>query len=171
MCWPDCFPSCQVSHQAELQPGRQPGEQLPDGLLVSGSRRAALPVLHLLRGPPEAPLLWPPLLWHLLWPDRQPGLRGHRGLVWLPLPHVQIRQPARRPGSVLLRVLLWALQHPAGVYGAGARESLGVKHEALALDGRLVPPLMLDLNPLLFFPAITWFSFTAVAATWWLWSP
>lgn len=52
----------QVAHQAELQPGRQPGEQLPDRLPIAGARPAALPVLHHVRGPPQAPLLWTPVL-------------------------------------------------------------------------------------------------------------
>lgn len=62
----------QVTHQAELQPGRQPGEQLLDWLPVAGPRPATLPVLHLLRGPPETPLLRTPLLHPLLRPDCQP---------------------------------------------------------------------------------------------------
>uniref|UniRef100_A0A3Q3QJS5 Uncharacterized protein n=1 Tax=Monopterus albus TaxID=43700 RepID=A0A3Q3QJS5_MONAL len=91
-----------------------------------GPRPATLPELYLL-SPPEAPLVRPPLLRPLLRPDRQPGLRGHRRPVRLPLPHVQVHPAAGRPGTVLLWVLLWALQHPAAAaYREGARESVGV---------------------------------------------
>lgn len=58
--------SLQVTHQAELHPGWEPGEQLPDWLPVAVSRHSALPVLRLLRGASEAPLLRTPLLQPLL---------------------------------------------------------------------------------------------------------
>lgn len=126
-------PLPQVAHQAQLQPGRQPGEQLPDRLPVAGARPAALPVLHHLRGPPQAPLLRTPVLRPVLRPDRQPGLRGHRGPLRVPLPHVQVHPAAGGPRAFVLGLLLRALRDPAAaaaaadVCGEGARESLGMK--------------------------------------------
>lgn len=112
----------QVSGQDELQSGGQPGRQLVDGVPVPGARPAPLPVLHLLRGSPQAPLLRTRVLRPLLRPDRQHGLRGHRGSVGVPLPHVQVRPAAGGPGPLRLGVPLRALWCPAGT-----REPVGVK--------------------------------------------
>lgn len=136
-------PLPQITHQARLESGRQPGEQLAHGLSVAGARPAALPVLHHLRGPTEAPLLRPPVLRPLLRPDRQPGLWGHRGSVWVPLSRLQVGQAAGWPGPLGLRLLLRALGDPAAAADddmcrEGARQSLGMKEDVLDLMPQLV---------------------------------
>lgn len=87
----------QVVREAGIEPGVERREQLSDRQPLSGfGPSSSLPVLHLLRRPPQTPLLWPPVLRVLHRPHRQHGLRGHRGSGGVPLPRLQVAAPPQR---------------------------------------------------------------------------
>lgn len=117
----------QVSHK--VKSGWQCREQLLEWKPVFGPRFTPLPVLHHLWCPTEAPLLWASLLRRLHWPHRQPGLRGHRGSLRLPLSHVQVhpstRWPAARP------------RRPQQPHLRPVLESAATGHQGGGMEGKL----------------------------------